>query len=278
MSERLRTETFTELRDYIETRCGIALGEDKEYLIETRLSKLMNNEGYTDFEEFSKHLRNELDSQLDEKIIDAMTTNETLWFRDKHPYTILKNVLLPALAKELLAGRRQKVRIWSAAASTGQEPYSIAMTVFDFCQETPGLNKKCFEILATDISTSALALAQNARYDALAMGRGLPNEYRQRFFTSQDREWVLSDDIKSMVQFKPFNLQHSPTSLGNFDIVFARYVAIYFSPEFKKLFFANIAEALNEPGTLFIGAVESLLGVTDEFDRVSADNGYYYVL
>ena len=278
MSAGISGTEFKLLRDYIEERCGIALGEEKAYLIETRLTKLMALSGCDDFTQFHRLIKNSNDAALHDKIIDAMTTNETLWFRDTHPFTILREKLLPELVKELRAGKKQKVRIWSAASSTGQEAYSIAMTIQEFCRVTPGIRPEQFEIVGTDISSSALFLAKNARYDAIAIKRGLSDELRDRYFHSDGRVWVVNDNVKNMATFQKFNLQDSPAALGRFDIIFLRYVAIYFSMSFKQSLFKNLARAANRPGYMIIGAVESLRGVSEEFEMKTHAGGYYYTI
>ncbi len=172
---------FTLMRDYIEGQCGIALDEGKAYLIETRLVKLMIESGCENFEEFYRLAKAQTDNTLRNKIIDAMTTNETLWFRDTHPYVILKEKILPDLADLLKSGSRPTIRIWSAACSTGQEPYSIAIAIREFCQTQTGIRPEQFEIVGTDISSSALALAKQGRYDALAIKRGGDDRVRHRY-------------------------------------------------------------------------------------------------
>lgn len=276
MSAGISSAEFKLLRDYIEERCGIALGDEKAYLIETRLTKLMALNGCEDFTQFHRLIRSSNNPELHDKIVDAMTTNETLWFRDAHPFAILREKILPDLAKEIRAGKKQRVRIWSAASSTGQEAYSIAMTIQEFCRSAPGIRPEQFEIVGTDISSSALFLAKNARYDAIAIKRGLSDEYRERYFHSDGRVWVVNDALRSMVTFQKFNLQDSPSALGRFDVIFLRYVAIYFSLTFKQALFKNLARAANRPGYLIIGAVESLRGVSEEFEMKSHGGGYYY--
>jgi chemotaxis protein methyltransferase CheR len=278
VSAGISSTEFKLLRDYIEERCGIALGEEKAYLIETRLTKLMALSGCDDFTQFHRLIKSSNDAALHDKIIDAMTTNETLWFRDTHPFVILREKILPALVLELRAGRKQKVRIWSAASSTGQEAYSIAMTIHEYCRATPGIRPEQFEIVGTDISSSALFLAKNARYDAIAIKRGLSDELRDRYFHTDGRIWVVNDPVKNLATFQKFNLQDSPSALGRFDIIFLRYVAIYFSLTFKQALFKNLARAANRPGHLIIGAVESLRGVNDEFEMKSHGGGYYYTI
>ncbi len=278
MADGITDQEFQQLRAYIEEQCGIALGDEKAYLVETRLTKLMAMSGCENFSEFYQLAKNGKDASLKDKIIDAMTTNETLWFRDTHPFAALKEEMLPALAKELKEGKRKKVRIWSAASSTGQEAYSIAMTITEFCKGAMGISPEQFEIVGTDISASALFLANAGRYDSLAVARGLAPELKGRYFKEDGRVWELNESIRKMASFKKFNLQDSPTTLGKFDIIFLRYVAIYFSEDFKKKLYTNIANTLTDPGYFVIGAVESLRGLSESFDLNSHAGGHFYTL
>jgi chemotaxis protein methyltransferase CheR len=274
--EILQASEFRLLRDYIEKHCGIALGEEKAYLVETRLLGLLAEMGCTDFGTFYRLASTECGTTLRDKIVDAMTTNETLWFRDGHPYTILREVLLPELSKQLKDGSRFRIRIWSAASSTGQEPYSIAMSVLEHCRLSTGLRPDQFEILATDISPSALFLAQSGRYDSSAMSRGMPDDLRSRYFREEKGTWVINDEVKNLVTFRKFNLQDSIESLGRFDIVFCRYVTIYFSDEFKRQIYSGLAKVLAPDGHLIISAVESLNGFSTAFNPLSHGSGTYF--
>jgi len=276
MSTEISADEFELLRGYIEEQCGIALGDEKAYLIETRLTKLMIENGCENFGEFYRLIKKDPRSGLRDKIVDAMTTNETLWFRDNHPFTILTEKLLPPLTDELRAGKRGPVRIWSAASSTGQELYSIAMTIQEYCRAHPGVEPGQFELLGTDISPSALFIATAGRYDPIAMKRGLPDSLRDRYFKQDGRVWILDEGIRKMATFKKFNLQDSTMGLGTFDIVFLRYVAIYFSDDLKKQIFSNITRVLSPGGHLIIGAVESLRGYSDAFELVTHAGGNYY--
>jgi chemotaxis protein methyltransferase CheR len=274
--EAISTTEFKLLRDFIQEHCGICLGEEKAYLIETRLAGLMVQSGSTDFGSFYRLAKNDPSPQLREKIIDAMTTNETLWFRDAHPFTTLQEKLLPPLAQEILAGNRYRIRIWSAACSTGQEPYSIAMIIHEFCRTHPGIEPSHFEIMATDISPSALFLAKAGRYDENAMRRGLPEEMRNRYFHLDGPAWKVNDEVKNLVNFSKFNLQNAMEPLGHFDIVFCRYVTIYFAESFKKQIFSGIARLLAPSGHLVVSAVESLRGIADQFLPSTYAGGLYY--
>ena len=244
MPESITVNEFKLLRDLIEQSCGIALGDEKAYLIETRLVGLMTENGCEDYGSFYRLVARDPENRLRDKIVDAMTTNETLWFRDTHPFVILRDKLLPPLGEELKAGNRFRIRIWSGASSTGQEAYSIAMTIHEFCRANPGLRPEQFEIMASDISPSALFLAKSGRYDEAALARGLGDERRSQFFHPDGKVWVVNDEVKRLVTFRKFNLQDSLEPLGHFDIVFLRYVCIYFSDPFKRQIYQGIAKLL----------------------------------
>lgn len=276
LTETISTNEFKLLRDLIEKLCGIALGDEKAYLIETRLAGLLAENGCADFGSFYRLVSHEASTQLRDKIVDAMTTNETLWFRDTHPFLILQEKLLPKLAEDIRAGNRFRIRIWSGACSTGQEPYSIAMSIHEFCRANPGVRPDQFEILATDISPSALMLAKLGRYDIAAIGRGLPDHLRDRYFRQEGNVWVADDSLKQLVSFRKFNLQDSMEPLGRFDIVFLRYVTIYFSDSFKQQIYRGIAKLLAPEGHLLISAVETLRGISDDFAQQGHAGGSYY--
>lgn len=275
-TEAITPVEFKLLRDYIERHCGIVLGEEKAYLVETRLAGLLAETGCRDFGSFYRLASAEDSNALRDKIVDAMTTNETLWFRDGHPFQILREVLLPEFSQQLRVGGRFRIRIWSAAASTGQEPYSIAMAILEHCRLNPDLRPDQFEIVASDISPSALFLARAGRYDAGALGRGMPDDLRNRYFRQEGPVWVLDDAVKRLVTLRKFNLQDSMDSLGRFDIVFCRYVTIYFSDPFKRQIYEGIARLTSPGGYLFISAVENMHGHADLFEARSHGTGTYY--
>lgn len=275
-TEPITPVEFKLLRDYIERHCGIVLGEEKAYLVETRLAGLLAETGCRDYGTFYRLASAEAGNTLRDKIVDAMTTNETLWFRDGHPFQILREVMLPEFSKQLMEGGRFRIRIWSAAASTGQEPYSIAMTILDHCRLNPGLRPDQFEIVASDISPSALFLARAGRYDAGALGRGMPEDLRDRYFRQEGQVWALDESVKRLVTLRKFNLQDPMDSLGRFDIVFCRYVTIYFSDPFKRQIYEGIARLTSPGGYLFISAVENMHGHADLFETRSHGSGTYY--
>jgi chemotaxis protein methyltransferase CheR len=273
------TETeFKLLRDYIEEQSGICLNKDKAYLLENRLGSFIESYKCKDFSEFYYIVKNGQHKDLKDKLIDAMTTNETLWFRDIHPYAILKEKILPSFAQSIKEGKRKKIKIWSAASSTGQEPYSIAITVRDFCMGQDIVKKDMVDIIATDISDSCIEKARTGKYDAIAMSRGVSPEQLNRYFVKDSiNSYTLNSEIINMVKFQKFNLQDNPIALEpHFDLVFMRYVAIYFHDDFKKGLYSRLAKVLAPKGFLVVGAVESLRGLSEDFDMLSHSGGLYY--
>ena len=276
MKIQIGNEEFRLLRDYIQKSCGILVGDEKDYLVESRLSNLVIQSGCTTFRDFYLKAKNEPQSGLRDKIVDAMTTNETLWFRDGHPFRILNEKILGEYREQVLQKKRSKIRIWSAACSTGQEPYSVAMTINEYLKKQTVLKPEMFEILATDISPTALFLAINGRYDNIAISRGLPQEMLDRYFEKNGRVTGIKDTIKKMVKFKKFNFQDNFTLLGKFDIIMCRYVAIYFSETFKRDVFSKMADALSPGGYFFLGASESMGMYSNRFEMLEHNKGLYY--
>jgi chemotaxis protein methyltransferase CheR len=278
MTLSLTPEAFRQLKSLIEEESGIVVSDDKEYLIETRLAKMVLESGCETYEQFYQQAKLS-NVALKNKIIDAITTNETLWFRDEKPYRMLENHILPELAQ-----KGQPINIWSAACSTGQEPYSIAMVASNLARRNPALKKIMdagqFKILATDLSPTALFIAKNGRYDQIAMSRGFYDDtYKQKFFDTQGRVCVIKDEVKQMIDFKPFNLKHPFLTLGGpFDIVFIRNVAIYFSADFKKELFKKIRHCQKPNSYLMLGASESLVGVSADYTYRESQGGIYYEL
>ncbi len=210
--------------------------------------------------------------QLRAAVVDAMTTNETLWFRDQYPYELLKSKIFPEF-KDL----RRPVKIWSAASSSGQEPYSIAMTTSEYQTQKPGGLSMGAQIIGTDISNTMLDLCKNAEYDSLALARGLSPERRRKFFQDSENGMAkVVQPICKMVNFRHLNLLDSYSLLGKFDIIFCRNVLIYFSPEVKSKIIAQFASALNPKGYLFLGASESMSGLNDDFDMIRCNPGIIY--
>lgn len=270
-------DEFRLIRDYIEEHCGIHLTDDKVYLVETRLTTLMIEQGCKTFTELYRKSVSDKTNALRDKIIEAITTNETFWFRDIHPFGILNEVLFKKLCDEILAGERTKIRIWCSACSTGQEPYSIAMTFNEFMRKYPGLRPQHLEIVATDISSTVLFLGKLGRYDNLSMSRGLAEDLKYRYFETADNKiWTINNEIKKMVTFKKLNLQENFSHVGKQDIVFCRNILIYFSMDFKQDILSRIATLLRPKGFLFLGASESIIMYTKEYEMLRHAMGLYY--
>ncbi|MBF0235411.1 MAG: protein-glutamate O-methyltransferase CheR [Desulfamplus sp.] len=252
------------MQKYIEDQCGILLEKGKEYLIESRLTDLAVENGATSFTEFLSKAQSDYSGKLRDRIVDAMTTNETLWFRDHSAWEYIKEVAVPMLLEKSEKGER--VRVWSAAASTGQEAYSLLMLLHD-AAEARGKPHLLYqvEILGTDVSTSALFTATSARYGTMAVSRGMPDDKKQVYFRKSGNEWEFDQVLKNRVTFKLFNLKNSFASLGLFDLILCRYVAIYFSDSFKRELFSKMSKVLKPGCVLILGATESLRAFSQDF-------------
>ena len=272
--EPLSESEFKKIRDLLVTVCGIDLKPDQDYLVETRLTELALEIGSASFSDFHRAIV--ADPELLPRVVDLMTTNETLWFRDDSCWLTIRESILPMLFQKL-AGGQSKVRVWSAASSTGQEGYSLAILIDEECRKrgTPELTSR-FEIMGTDISTAAIYLARAARYDGFTIGRGLSADRRDNYFQPDGTTHQLKPAIKERVTFKHFNLMDNFASLGVFDLVFCRNVAIYFSKSFKEELFGKIAGQLCADGVMMLGATESLFGLAVPFTNHSHGNGLYY--
>lgn len=267
-------EDYEEFRRFLADACGITLGDNKQYLVSSRLSPLMLEFNIVSIRELIERVRRDRQSKLTERIIDAMTTNETQWFRDQFPFEILKQTILPGIPR----GRAQPVRIWSAACSSGQEPYSIAISVHEHLLRNPGTLSGGVQILATDISPTMLKQAALGLYDGVAIARGLSAERRQRYFLPAGSQWVVKPDVRRLVSFREMNLCQGYEALGKFDVIFCRNVLIYFAAELKRDIIKRMSQALNPGGYLFLGAAESLSNYSEAFEMLRLDGGIVYRL
>lgn len=257
---------------FLEKQCGIVLGGNKLYLVRSRLISVVRETGMESLSKLVQTVLSTQNSDLKNRIVDAMTTNETLWFRDKYPFDILDKQLFKSLSTT-----KRKLRIWSAACSSGQEPYSIAMLVLEYKKKHPNAFSAGVEIIATDLSSKILTQANEAKYDALSIKRGLPENLKNSYFTaSSDGFFSVKPEVKQMVKFKSLNLLDSYTSIGNVDIVFCRNVLIYFSQDNKRKILQHIAACLQSDGILFLGASESLSDAVKYFTMQRSDSGLFY--
>ncbi len=276
MSTVLDSNEFEMFRNYIETNSGIHLDQSKGYLIQNRLECLMKEMGCDSFSCLYLKASSDPTKKIQERIIDAMTTNETLWFRDSSPFSVLQNKLLPQLADMIQQKKKEKIRIWSAACSTGQEPYSIAIAFQELLRGRKDISLQNLEIIATDISSTVLEQAKKGTYDSFAISRGLTEEIKGRYFTTNGKTWTIKDEIKKMVLFKKLNLQYDFRQLGPMDIVFCRNVLIYFSDVLKREILSRIAQMLQSSGVLFVGASESVSNYNSDFEMISSERTIYY--
>ncbi|MBK1723675.1 CheR family methyltransferase [Thiocystis violacea] len=260
-------QDYAEFARFLSDCCGLVLGENRQYLVSSRLSRLLDEFGFKKVEELLRAMRQSSSPRLKSRVIDAMTTNETSWFRDTYPFEILRQVVLPELA-----AKQRPIKVWSAACSSGQEPYSIAMVVAEWEASFPPKTTPV-SIVATDLSETVLAEARAGLYDGLSIARGLSPERRQKFFETVEQGHQIKPDIQRRVRFQKLNLMDSYSLLGKFDIVFCRNVLIYFSAETKRRIFDGIARQMDPGGYLFVGASEAVGSYTNAFEIVRTPQG-----
>ena len=264
---------YHEFRLFLQQACGIDLGQGKEYLVATRVRRILAQEHIANVTTLLTMLRNPTQRALRQEVVDAMTTNETLWFRDGYPFDYLKRTVFPEYIKE----RRYFLRIWSAACSSGQEPYSLNMTVHEFNRARAGELALRAQIDATDISTEILASAKSGIYDRLSIGRGLSQDRLQLYFSStNDGRWQIKPNIKEAINFRSLNLQSDSFGVSTYDLIFCRNVLIYFNAELKQKILKRIYTVLAPGGLLFMGASESVNGAEELFDVINCQPGIAY--
>lgn len=267
---------FNQFREFLEDACGISLGENKQYLVSNRIRRILEDNKIENLGELVRLLRLSTNRRLREQVIDSMTTNETFWFRDTYPYDHLKNVHFPHL---LSANNKSMgpVRIWSAACSSGQEPYSISIMVEEYKRQQMGVLAKNVQIVATDLSTIVMEQAKSGDYDKLSVVRGLSQERLERYFDSPNNDvWRVKSFVKERVEFRVLNLMDSYAGLGKFDMVFCRNVLIYFNADLKRQILQKIRASLKPQGILYVGSSESLAGASDLFEMVKCEPGIFY--
>ena len=271
MSINFTPDEYKQFQGFLEKACGIVLGENKHYLVSSRLNRLMRDSNIDSLHDLVQKLNHSTSLPLRTKVIEAMTTNETLWFRDTYPFEVLNKIIFEEYKKE----NKKSLRLWSAACSSGQEPYSISMIAEEHAAHNPGFR---LDITATDISQAILSEAKEAKYDALALARGLSEERKRRFFSAIGNQWQVNANIRSRINFREINLLQSYTSLGKFDVIFCRNVLIYFSAKSKSDILNRMAKSLNPRGFLILGASESITQYCDAFEMVRASTGVLYRL
>ena len=259
------------LRKLLKDVSGLDLSADKQYLIESRLLPLARKAGLPDLGELVQKMKSG-SSALITQVVEAMTTNETFFFRDKVPFDHFRDTIMPEILRARAA--RKSIRIWCAAGSTGQEPYSLAMCLKEMGAAFSGWR---IEILATDLSQEVLEKSKSGIYSQFEVQRGLPIQLLVKYFKQIGELWQINADIRAMVQHRPLNLLHDFSSLGAFDVIFCRNVLIYFDQETKASMFERLLKVIEPDGMLMLGAAESVVGVTDAFRPYPDRRGLYQV-
>ncbi len=277
MSIAITRDELTVWSRYIHEISGISLDESKGYLLETRLGGLLRDTGVASFSEFYYRAKADLGNVLRRKIIDAITTNETSFFRDSAPFDLLQHKLIPELIdrRKKAGARLAPIRIWSAACSTGQEAYSTGIVLKELLGD---LNNYDIRIVGTDISDKAVATASYGHFGQLELDRGMPREKMTKYFTPSAGQWKIRDDIRSLASFRTMNLLQPFTFPAPFDIIFCRNVAIYFKEPDKIRLFQNLGRCLARDGALIIGSTESLTGFCPEFEPKRHLRSVFYQL
>lgn len=263
-------QDFDYLRKLLRERSGLVLSAEKQYLAESRLVPVARRHAIATLGELVGKLKTNDASPLAAEVVEAMTTNETFFFRDKLPFDQFRETVLPALITA--RAREKRIRIWCAAASTGQEPYSVAMILREFNAQLAGYR---IEIVATDISGDVLARAKAGIYSQFEVQRGLPIQQLVKYFSQEGESWQIAPEIRAMVQFRPLNLLKDFSALGTFDMVFCRNVLIYFDQETKIQVLNRIARQMAETSFLALGAAETVVGLTDVFKPMPDRRGLY---
>jgi len=261
---------YEHLRKLLKERSGLQLAGDKKYLVESRLLPVSRRCGAAGLAGLMQKLREPENEALIVEVVEAMATNESLFFRDKIPFDHFRDTIMPAL---LAARAKQKrIRIWCAAASTGQEPYSLAMSLKEMAGKIAGWR---IEITATDFSLEVLEKAKAGLYTQFEVQRGLPIQMLVKYFTQVGEMWQIAPEIRAMVQYRPFNLLHDCTPLGCFDVVFCRNVLIYFDQKTKVEVLERLARVMEPDGYLVLGAAETVVGLTQSFKPVPDKRALY---
>jgi chemotaxis protein methyltransferase CheR len=272
----LSRTAFDELRRLIHRLCGIVIADEKEYLIRHRLEPLVKQSGSSSFDEFREKLSTPNGLAWQDAIVEAITTQETSFFRDRHPFDAIRNCVLPQLISVAVSAKAspipRKIRCLCCGAATGQEPFSLAMLICDYLatQRPVGVEATDFSIVATDISSNALATAAAARYTRRDLDRGLTPELLQRHFEQEREDWIVRGPVRQIVEFRRHNLTQSLSSLGTSHLVLCRNVLIYFDLSTRQRICRGIQEILAPGGWLVLGSAESLLGIEHQFESIRA--------
>jgi chemotaxis protein methyltransferase CheR len=263
-------ENYRFLQQYVYTRVGIVLEDDKHYLFESRLGPIVKELGLASINDLCVFLHKERNAKVAQQVDEAMTTNETYFFRDPRQYEAIRTVLLPKLRQEQRAGR--SLRFWSAASSTGQEAYSLAMLLLE-----EGFKDQHIEILGTDFCSKVVERARSGVYQQIEVNRGLPTSLLVKYFERSGLEWKLSETVRRMAHFERIDLRNRMNALGSFDLVFCRNVMIYFDEETKRKVLKEIHGTLSRGGWLILGGTETAFGLDEWYEREIVENITVYI-
>jgi chemotaxis protein methyltransferase CheR len=271
---KLLPEERESVAQYIYSICAITLDQSKDYLIESRLSGVMYDSGSASFAQLLSRAKSEANGAIKRRIIDEITTNETLFFHDSSPFDLLRFKIIPEIIdRRAKSGAVVPIRIWSAACSTGQEIYSIAIVLREVLGDLRGYN---IRMVGTDISDQAVARASEGIFSQIEVDRGLTSAARDKSFVAHPKGWKVRDEIRAMVSFRKLNLMEDFSSLGSFDIVFCRNVAIYFNERDRISLFKRIEQRMDATGYLVIGSMESLSAISPQFESRRHLRSVYY--
>jgi chemotaxis protein methyltransferase CheR len=273
MSQTLASNVFETFASLLKNRSGLVIGIDKTYLLETRLAAILKHEQLPSLAALAEKLRAPGNEPLIRQVVEAMTTNESFFFRDDKPFQHFRNQALPRLLAARSPGA--PLRIWSAASSSGQEAYSLAMILTE-CRASIGDRR--IEIIGTDLARDQVTRARDGLYTQFEVQRGLPVQLLMRYFRKEDNGWRISDTIRNMVQYREWNLLADLRPLGLFDVVFCRNVLIYFDQPTKAKVLEAIAQQMPADGLLYLGGAETVLGITTRFAPLAAERGVYGVM
>lgn len=278
MTNTMDTTAILDIQRRIEEESGIVLNEQNGHLLESKLVPILKTCELKSLHELHYKLCVLKDPQITTFIIESIVTNETFWFRDKALWKIMNGFALPQFIQKLKTGERNSIKIWSAACSYGQEPYSVAMCIDQFLKANADETIKLshFEILATDISHAALQTAKHARYDSIAIERGLDEAYKHKYFRQEGKLWQLEPEIRHAIHFQQFNLVGSAYKVEQFDMILCRNVLIYFSEDNKKNIYKKLADALKPDGILLVGSSELIEDSGQNFKRDHFQNDVYF--
>jgi chemotaxis protein methyltransferase CheR len=262
-------QEFDYIRQFLHSQSGLDLAEDKRYLVEARLNPVARRAGLADLSALINAIRTGTDAKLKATVVEAMTTNESSFFRDRTPFDHFRNTIAPHLLQARAAKR--EIKVWCAAASTGQEPYSLAMTT----REDSRLNSWRIDILGTDIAENVMERGKAGVYSQFEVQRGMPAQMLVKYFSQDGDMWELDPALRRMVRWQKLNLLDSFSRLGRFDLVFCRNVLIYFDRQTKTDVLARIADILEPDGYLLLGAAETVVGLSDRFEAEPNCRGLY---